>query len=122
MTPADTTALTLTRHLPVKLDQYRKQALVDIVIAEGLEEERLTAHLRNVNKSVKLLIEGTQKKQNDARHAVNNGFEMAPVACEQRPDIEKNKMVTYRLDSGEQVDERALTKEEMVEVRKGKKP
>jgi hypothetical protein len=120
MTPTDTTAVTITRHLPVKLDQYRKQALQNIQTAEFLEEERLTAHLKNVNGSVKQLISDARKKQSDAAHALHNGFESLPVACEQRPDIEKNKMVTYRLDSGEPVDERALTVEEMKEARKQK--
>jgi len=118
---SDSTALTLTRHLPVKLDSYRQQALQTVLVTEALEEERLTAHLRNVTKSVKLLIEEAAKKQSDTAHALHNGFEMLEVACRQERDIEKNKMVTYRLDTGEQVDERALTKVEMDEVRK-KKP
>jgi hypothetical protein len=118
----DPTALTITRHLPVKLDAYRQQALQNILVAEGLEEERLLLHLKQVNDSVKAMIKVTQKKQYDSRHALHNGFEMVDVACKQEIDVEKNKLVTVRLDTGEQVDERALTKEEMIEARKGKRP
>ena len=122
MSTTEEKAITITRHLPVKLDQYRKQALQNIQTTEFLEEERLTAHLKNVNGSVKQLIADARKKQGDAAHALHNGFEMSEVACEQKPDIEKNKMVTYRLDNGEKVDERALTVTEATEARKAKKP
>jgi hypothetical protein len=107
----DPKALTITEHLPVKLDSYRMQALQHNLVAEGMEEERLTIHLKQVNKSVKLLIEQTQKKQSDSRHALHNGFEMAEVAIEQK--VEDGKMVTYRMDTGAVVRERTLTVEEL---------
>ena len=122
MNESTTNAVTLTRHLPVKLDQYRKQALQNIQTTEFLEEERLTAHLKNVNGSVKQLIADARKKQGDAAHALHNVFEMAEVGCRQDIDMEKNKMVTYRLDTGEKVEERALTVEEMKLAREKGKP
>lgn len=78
---------------------------------QGLEEERLTLHLKQVNKSVKLLIEETQKKQSDSRHAIHQGFEMQEVGIEKK--VEGDKMVTYRMDNGMVVRERALTVDEL---------
>lgn len=116
MTTTETKAVTITLHLPVKLDSYRKQALHDIAHAEFLEQERLAVHLKNVTDSVKGMIKVSYKKQADANHDLKNGFEMKEVSCEQR--IENDHMVTYRLDTQEKVDERALTVEELREVRK----
>jgi hypothetical protein len=107
----DPKAVTTTEYLPVKLDSYRVQALQNTLVAEGLEEERLTLHLKQVNKSVKLLIEETQKKQSDSRHALHQGFEMQEVAIAHK--VLDSKMVTYRLDTGAVVRERTLTVEEV---------
>jgi hypothetical protein len=117
----DSTALTITRHLPVKLDQYRERALTNEMVKERMEEIRITDHLKNVSEALKASIKEAQKKQTIAAVALNQGFEMCAVSCEQRPDVEKNKMVTYRLDTGAQIDERALTVEEMKEARKLRK-
>jgi hypothetical protein len=107
----DPKALTITEHLPVKLDQYRKAALHTIENEQFIEVERLTIHLKNVSDSLKQLIKEAHKKQSDAAHAVHAGFEMAEVAIEQK--VEDGKMVTYRMDTGAVVRERTLTVEEL---------
>lgn len=114
----DSKSLTITRHLPVKLDMFRKQALHDIAHTEFMEQERLALHLKNVTDSIKGMIKISVKKQADAAHAIHNGFEMLEVSCEQK--IEGGHMVTYRLDTGDKVEERALTVEELRESRKVK--
>lgn len=111
---------TITRHLPVPLDQYRRNALASEQATARMEENRITDHMKRVTESLKVEIRETQKKQNHCALALTQGFEMKEIACRQEIDLEKNKMVTYRLDNGEQVDERALTVEEMRDARKKK--
>lgn len=117
---SETKAVTITRHLPVKLDQYRKNALAEEQAMQRMEEMRVTDHMKRVTESLKVNIKEAQKRQNQCALAISQGFEMAEVSCEQKVDLEKNKLVTYRLDTGVQVDERALTVEEMREYRKRK--
>lgn len=105
-------AVTITRHLPVTIDSYRKNALADELALQRMEELRLSEHLKSVQDSLKAMIRETQKKQNVAASAISAGYEMREIACEQRLDLAGNRMVTYRIDTGAQVDERALTAEE----------
>lgn len=113
---SDSKALAITRHLPVKLDEFRERAL-NYQLRDGkMEELRLATHLKNVTDSLRATIKEHQKKQEIAAVALTNGFEMQAVSCEQR--IEGDHMVTYRLDTSEKVDERALTVEELREARK----
>lgn len=111
----ETKALTLTKHLLVKLDMYRETALNHQMRDSTMEEERIAAHLKNVTDSLRSSIKEHAKKRVIAASALSQGFEMMPVSCEQK--IEAEKMVTYRLDTNEKVDERALTADEIKHYR-----
>lgn len=110
---SESNAVTITRHLPKKLDSYRKNALADEMALQRMEEIRITDHLKHVTESLKVMIKEAQKKQNIAASAIHQGFEMEDIACEQRVDLDRNKMVTIRLDTLMDVEERALTVDEM---------
>lgn len=107
------TAVTITKQLAVPLDSYRKNALNSQMVEARMEELRITEHMKNVTDSLKTQIKEHQKKQTDCARAPNAGFEMMPVACEDTPDLDRNKMVTTRLDTMAVVSERALTVEEI---------
>lgn len=109
-------ALAITRHLPVKIDQFRERALNMQIRDSTMEEERIALHLKTVSDSLRASIKEWNKKRLNAAHALTQGFEMQPIACEQK--IEGDHLVTYRLDTNEKVDERALTVEELKERRK----
>lgn len=85
-----------------------------------MEENRIAEHMKTVQESLKAMIKEAQKKQNIAASAITQGFEMKEVSCEQQLDLTRNKMVTVRLDTGAEVEERALTVEEMKHYRKTK--
>jgi len=110
---SETNAITITRQLAVPLDSYRKQALQNKMVEGRMEEIRITEHMKNVTDSLKTQIKDHQKTQTDAARALSAGFEMMPVACEDRPDLDRNKMITTRLDTLAVVSERALTVEEV---------
>lgn len=113
-------AVTTTRQLPVPLDTYRKQALQNSMVDSRMEELRITEHLKNVGDSLKAQIKGKQKEQTDAARALSAGFEMQPVACEDTPDLNRNRMVTTRIDTSAVISERALTADEITHYSKKK--
>ena len=117
---SDTNAVMITRHLPVKLDQYRERQLNSQMVDGRMEEIRLTDYLKNVNDSIKAKIKEEQKKQTDAARALHAGFEMKEVSCEQTPDLARNKIVTTRIDDHTVVDERAMTADEITHYSKKK--
>lgn len=108
-----TTAVTITRHLPVKLTDGRRLALGCELAEQRYEERKQTEYLDNIKKAIQSKIKEAQHRQNIAAEGIHQGFEMLEVSCEQRPDLDKNKLVTYRLDTNEKVDERALTADEI---------
>lgn len=114
----ETTAVTVTRHLPVKIDQYRERQLHNQMVTARMEEVRTSDQLKSISDSLKDLIKTAQKKQTDAARALDAGFEHQSVSCENRPDLEKNTMRLVRLDTLETVEERALTVEEAKALRK----
>lgn len=109
----DSKELTVTRHLPVKLDAYRKNALGDQLAQHRMEELRVSEHLKQVQQSLRAMITELQKKQNVAASAISQGFEMLEVACVQEVDLERRVMITRRMDTMATVDERVLLPEEL---------
>lgn len=116
----DSTAITITRYLPVPIDSYRKNALADELALQRMEELRIAEHLKSVSESLKLMIKECQKKQTLAASAISAGYEMKEIACEHRIDLSQNRMVTYRIDTGAQVEERALTADEVTHSKRKK--
>lgn len=110
---SETSVATITKQCPVKLDQYRKEQLNNQLVDARMEELRITEHMKNVTESLKAKIKEEQKRQNDAARALHAGFEYVPVPCEHRVELANNKMVTFRTDTCETVDERALTADEI---------
>lgn len=109
----DTAIATITKQCPVKLDPYRKEQLNNQLVDARMEELRITEHMKNVTESLKAKIKEEQKRQNDAARALHAGFEYVPVPCEHRVELESNRMVTFRTDTCETVEERALTADEI---------
>lgn len=122
-TETDQKGLTITRHLPVPLDQYRKNALGTELAAQRMEEMRLTDHMKNVTESLKALIKDTQKNQNIAARTIHQGFEMKEVPCRQVIHLETNTVRIYREDTGEEIETRALDANERAQLlKKAKSP
>ena len=113
---SETKAVTITKHLPVKLDQYKRNILTDKAALQHDLSISLGLKLAQMKKS----FEGEIKKAEQERHValttLHQGFEMLEVSCEQK--VEGDRLVTYRVDTGEQVEERALTVQEATEFRK----
>ena len=117
---SEETAVTITKHLPVKLDQYRERQLQNQMVEARMEELRVTDQLKHIQESLKALIKDVQKTQNDSARALHDGYEMVEVSCEHQVDLDRNKMKTVRMDTLETIDERALTVEEQKHYSKKK--
>jgi fructose-1,6-bisphosphatase len=114
----ETKGLLITRHLPVRLDQYRKNALADEMAKFRGEEIRITEHMKRVQTSLKAQIVEAQHKQTIAAEAINNNFEMKEIACRQVIDFDQNTVTIYREDTGDKVEERALEPKEKESLKK----
>lgn len=111
-----TKAITITRHLPVKLDQYRKNVLTDKAALSNDLAISLGQKLVNMKKSFEAEIKKVEQERHVALATLHQGLEMQEISCEQR--IEDDHMVTYRLDTNEKIEERALTTDELTAARK----
>lgn len=101
-------ALMIMRHLPVPLDQYRKNALADEQATARQEEIRITLHMKRVQESLKEQIKEQARRQDVASQAISQGFEMREVACRQEIDLATNTIRIYRDDTNKLLEERAL--------------
>jgi ribonuclease D len=110
--PEQPKGLTVVRHLPVKIDTFRKNALADEMALNRREEIRITEHMKRVTDSLKALIKEAQHKQTVAAEAISNGFEMKEVVCRQEIDFATNTIRVFLDDTGEQIEERALEPKE----------
>lgn len=75
---------------------------------EAKEASRLETEAKNKAQEYKTLIAGAEGRCNIAMEAAATGHEMQSVACVERLDWGARKMRTVRLDTGEEIDARAL--------------
>lgn len=118
MSNASSTEVMITRHVPVKVDQYRKNALADKQAMARGEEIRITNHMKNVTDSLKAQIKEHQHAQTVAAEAIVAGFEMVDVACRVEIDVPTCTYRVIREDSHEPIEERTATVDEMKRARK----
>lgn len=106
-------ALTVTRHLPVKLDEKRKLELLD----------ELSEHITVFNQLEKLKKDqadstGRAMQRHKAEMAVISqtvaqGLEMKPIPCHKVIDFVEGKYTVVRLDTNEVIEDRPLTEQDM---------
>lgn len=113
-----------TRKLPCKLTpdeiSQRKDSLVEI---DRQINETLGAKARVMAEHNEALRD-KRATQRTLLENINTGTETREVDCWSEPDFPTNRMVTYRADNREQIEERALTADErqasMFDANKGK--
>jgi hypothetical protein len=104
-----------TRQLPVTLTddetKLRGQALARTI--KAIDETELGRV--ESNKNFKSELERLEIEKHVLSNTVNNGFEYRDVQVEERPNHEKKVVETFRLDTGDRVDVRAMREDEMQE-------
>jgi hypothetical protein len=116
----DPHALTITRHLAVPLTLPEKNEKQEALVKTLNDLERLEDNFVALRDQHKANVTNRKLTIRELSHDLGNNFVMRPVSCEQIVDLEKNRILVKRLDTGAEVDERALTVEEMKEARKQK--
>lgn len=121
MTPTETKAVTLTKHLAVTLTQAEKSEKNEALVKTLNDLERLEDNFVALRDQHKANVTNRKLTIRELSHDLGNGYVMRPVSCEQIVDLEKNRILIKRLDTGAEVEERAMTKDEMIAAR-SKKP
>jgi len=116
----DHKALTITRHLQCPLTPAEKFEKHEQLVQTLNDLERLEENFAMLKEQHKANVKSRQCSIKELSHDLGAGFVMRPIACEQVPDLPTNRMLTKRLDTGEQIDERALTVDELKRAAQGK--
>lgn len=101
-----------TRIMSCPLTDHAKQTLHDTLLIETREVRRLEEHKKHLVSSTNQLIKDHRKNQQDAAEALAQGFEMKPVSVHKKIEFTFNLVQFIRTDTGEIIEERALTGEE----------
>lgn len=98
--------------LPVRLTREEKEQ-ASTGLAEALDqEEKLELELAGVKREFKDRAEELTTKVRHLGRLVRTGVEERTVECEVRPNWRNGTMETFRLDTGEMVNFRPLSREE----------
>jgi hypothetical protein len=118
MTHTDTKAMTITRHLAVPLTVPEKNEKQEALVKTLNDLERLEDNFVALREQHKANVTNRKLTIRELSHDFGNNFVMRPVSCEQIVDLEKNRILIKRLDTGAEVEERSMTKDEMAEARR----
>ena len=104
-----------TKRLPVQLTPEEKQERGEQLAASveqtaALREEK-KASTAEITSKIKLSTEITRKLS----RIIASGTEDRDVECDATKDFERKTVTTYRSDTGEQVDQRPMSAEELQE-------
>lgn len=106
-------SLTITKHLKVPLTGAEKTEKHEQLVRTFNDLKRLEANFALLKEQHKANVKARQRDIEQLTEDLGAGFVMRPIACEQTVDLDRNKMVTTRIDTGEVIDERALTADEI---------
>jgi len=97
------------RTLECILSEPEKLVRADAMSDAELEIERLQMQRKGLNGEIAALRE----QRNKLAHTIDTGRETRAVACRWEPDYQHSVTRCVRLDTGEMIEERVLTAEEM---------
>ncbi|MEO1084343.1 MAG: hypothetical protein AAFY88_08880 [Acidobacteriota bacterium] len=99
----------LERKLPVRLS-LEEQRLFGAELASKLAElGRVEDQLEEAKQRAKAEKAAIQKRVNHLQECINSGDEPREVVCREVEDLDERAIRVERLDTGEVVDERAMT-------------
>lgn len=107
------TGLTTTRHLPAPLTAAEKNEKHEQLVRTINDLKRLEENFALLKEQHKANVKARTTSINELSQDLGAGFVMRPISCAQEVDLNRNRMITRRLDTHEQVDERALTADEI---------
>lgn len=101
------------RHLPVELKAEDQNALKDRLRAASEEWDALMAELEEFKRAQKAKLQQVEQRRERVIDAITSGRETQLVECEERWAYEQREVVTVRKDTGEVVERREMTSDEL---------
>lgn len=102
----------IVNHLPVRLTGEEKQKASERLALAIQEKDDADQQLATIKREFK---DREEKLQGEFRHLgrlIRTGVEERPVECEERPNWSTCTMEQFRVDTGEMVNFRPMTREE----------
>lgn len=103
---------TTKRHVRYIFNEKEKQEISEHMAQSVMERQEAEDGLKSVQAQFKSRIAIAQETINGCAQKITSGFEMRLVDCEIFRDVERNKVIVTRMDTGEEVETRAMTIEE----------
>lgn len=110
---ADETGLAITRHLPVPLNERRKLELLDELAEHVTVANQLEKLKKDQADATGRAIKRHQAEMANISQTVSQGLEMKPIACQKYLDFVNGRYSVVRMDTGEVLEDRALTEQDM---------
>lgn len=112
--PHPITLPTETRIMSCPISEHEKAELHEKLLIEAREVRRLEDHKKHLISSTNQLIKDHKKNQQDAAEALAQGFEMRPVSVVKKIEFTFNRVQFIRQDTGDVIEDRALTGDERI--------
>lgn len=102
----------IIRHIPVPLTDAEKNELHDEMCAYVVDRDRLKDLLDEFNKKHEEIIKSREAKISENAATLHAGHVMRPISCQQEIDLTLNYIKVTRIDTGEILEDRAMTAQE----------
>lgn len=99
----------ITMELQVPLTSEEMSAAGKRAAAHYADLDKVESEKKSSNDIFKERIAATESHIRDEMLLINNGFEVRPVKCKRVYDFPANSVLTFRNDTGERIEERAMT-------------
>lgn len=100
------------RFLRYYFSEEEKKEIADKMATAHNAVNRLEMEKKDAVAQFTSQISSAKKEVSECAQSLSKGYEMRNIECEILNDFAKNKVIVKRLDTGETVDERAMTSAE----------
>lgn len=108
-----------SKALPVKLTQDQWEEMVLKSREKNKEVSKLRADKKEALKGFTDRIQTAEREEAAFGESVDKRTEERPVECEEIADFDTNRLTIRRVDTGEQLDHRAMTEAERAKLAQG---
>lgn len=108
--------LTEIRHVPIPLTEEERRELNEELVEAVNDKKRLEEHWNMMSKQHKKAIAAREDTIEQNAEALEQGHRMMPVKCRRDIDLNTNTLTVTRIDTGEQIEQRAMTAQERTAI------
>lgn len=108
--------LTEIRHVPIPLTEEEKRELNEELVEAVNDKKRLEEHWNMMSKQHKKAIAAREDTIEQNAEILAQGQKMLPIKCRRDIDLNTNTVTITRIDTGEKLEERAMTTQERTAI------